>query len=474
MSRERAVSAIERGALSELQHVLDKSEWDIGSEPLDAKGQTALHIACANGHLDIVQYLVTMKGCSVTVENLPGHISIYTPLMLSFVNKHWKIANFLLQIDHNSAFMLKELIITIYGESFMMELAKEALVASCKEGYFELVKCLTKIGWPIAIGDYRETTKLARQSDNLQIVKYLLTHCQCTMPDDMSEMHIACIQGVVEKVKIALESNRSSILGIADHYGTTPIHYATLEPNLLRMIVQYAGKMLLNINNNVGNTPLHHSIKYECIESVTLLVEAPGCDVNLANVKGEAPLIAACKYSNSAIVQLLVTSERCDINTRDSEGNTALHIAVRSHSSGKLENVQCLLQNDKCDPNVINKSDQTPLHIVCHRGDIPFLEALVADKRCDLNIQDGNGDTALHIGVENVEVVKYLLESGRSRCDIYNEKGLTQFHNAIAYGVMTSVEVMMKNGANTLQTSNDMFQNTPIHIACIYCRINFF
>ena len=464
MSRDSAVSAIERGNLSELQHILEKSEWDIGSEPLESIGQTALHIACANGHLDIVQYLVNKKGCSVIVKDVYGQ----TPLILSFINKHWKVANFLLLIAPKSEINELAGVLGSYNKSIVMEIAtKEALVASYKEGYFELVKYIIESGWH-TVG--HEETQLARFSGNMNIVKYLLTHCQCTMPDDMSEVHIACIQGDVENVKIALESNGPSIFGTPDSFGTAPIHYTTLEPNILKMVVQYAGEILLNITDSMGNTPLHHSIKYECIESVTILVGAPGCDVNLANLKGETPLIAACKYSNSDIVQVLVASERCDINTSDNKRNTALHIAVSSDSSGRLESVQCLLQSDKCDPNVINKSGYTPLHIACHRDFIPVLEALVADKRCDMNIRDGNGDTALHIWVKSVKVVKCLLESGRSRCDIYNEKGLTPFHKAIANGVMASVEVMMKNGVNILQTTNDKFQNAPIHIACVYYR----
>ena len=372
-----------------------------------------------------------------------------------------------MQIAPDSVTNELEVILTFYNISVVMELAEEALIASCIEGYFGLLKYVTKIGCHII-----NIIQLARCSDNLHIVKYLHNHCQCIIPDDMSEVHIACIQADAKKMKMALDSNGSSLISTADHFGTTPIHYATLEPNFLRMIVQYAGKILLNITDGKGNTPLHHSIKYECIESVTILVEAPGCDVNIANLKGETPLIAAYKYSNSDIFQLLVASERCDLNTSDSEGNTALHIAVSSDSSDRLENVQCLLQNDRCDPNVINKSGFAPLHIVCYRRNIPLLEALVADKRCDLNIQDGNGDTALHIGVENVAVVKCLLVSGRSRCDIYNQEGLTPFHKAIANGVMASVEVMMKNGVNILQTTNDIFQNAPIHITCKHSRLD--
>ena len=428
----------------------------------DSNGQTALHIACDSGHLDVVQYLVNRKECAVTMEDMYG----YSPLMLSFINEHWEVVNFLLQTAPDSVINQLEVLLTTYDMSIVMELVEEGLIASCKESYFGLFEYLIKNKWYIV--NLKEITQLARYSDNLHFVKYLLTHCHCTMPDDMSEVHIACIQGNVGKVKAALDSNGSSLLGAADHLATTPMHYAILEPNLLKIIVQYAGGMLLNITDGKGNTPLHHSIKYECIESVKIIVESPGCDVNLANLKGETPLIAACKYSNSDVFQLLLKCERCDLNVYDSEGNTALHIVVSSDSNGRLEKVQCLLQSDRCDANVINKSGYTPLHIVCRRGDIPLLEALLTDKRCDLNIQDDNEDTALHIGVENVKVVKCLLESGRSRCDIYNKKGLTPFHKAIANGDIASVEVMMKND----KTSNDKFQNSPIHIACIHSRLD--
>ena len=93
MSKESAISAVERGALSELCHVLEESQLDIRSETLDSKGQSALHIACTRGHLDIVEYLIIVQKCSVTVEDVYGH----TPLLLSLIHKHWKIADVLLQ-----------------------------------------------------------------------------------------------------------------------------------------------------------------------------------------------------------------------------------------------------------------------------------------------------------------------------------------------------------------------------------------
>ena len=89
-----AKSAIERGDLPELQCVLEKSQWDIGSEPLDSEGQTALHIACANdGHLDIVQYLVNERECSMLKEN---HDQV-TPIVIAWINNCYQVTAFLLK-----------------------------------------------------------------------------------------------------------------------------------------------------------------------------------------------------------------------------------------------------------------------------------------------------------------------------------------------------------------------------------------
>ena len=78
------------------------------------------------------------------------------------------MVNYLLQITPDSVINELE---RLFAMSIAIELVKEAIAASCKEDYFELVKYLTK--WHIV--DCKEATQLARYSDNLHIVKYLLT-----------------------------------------------------------------------------------------------------------------------------------------------------------------------------------------------------------------------------------------------------------------------------------------------------------
>ena len=533
MSRESALSAIERGDLSVLQHVLEESQWDIGSEPLDSKGQTALHIACANGHLDIAKYLVNEKRCSVTVEDHYGH----SPLVLSLINKHWIVADFLLKAAPNSDINEQKVIFLTYNKSLVARIAYEALVESCKNGYFELVKYLIReldvhiskediqsacdnghwemllyLRWKrgdsqfagfcphltplhdnvkVALkGELWEVTKVllmlvqqrsshmslglsskglkqlikvvangnlnsacshgylqvveyyhrvgilnseqlggapletARSSGHLHIVHHLLKHCRCTVPDDMSEIHVACSLGDVEKVKTALDRYGSAILSTTDRYGTAAIHYAAYEPAVLSMIVYGEVSergILLSIQDSKGNIPLHHCIMSQCDESVNLLIALHLCDVTHLNLQGKALLHTACEQSNISALQLLVTCGRCDLNIPDSNGDAALHIAVCSESNS-VQMVYCLLQNGRCDINLTNRLHSAPLHVACKQGSIEVVEKLVADERCDPYIQDANGDTALYAAVcseiDKDEKVQCLL--GRGKCQLIN------------------------------------------------------
>ena len=423
MSKENVVSAIENGDLSELQHVLEESEWDIESEPLDSIGQTALHIACDNGHLDIVQYLVNKKRCGVTVGNVYGH----TPLMLSLIKEHWKMAIFLFEIAPTS---VKEKMYTEIYRSRVKRVADSALFESYKNDHNWFVK--EKEKWAFFL--YVKEKSGDNDYDSISPPHLTPIHIQVALTNKLWKSVLSLLK---------LVHNRSSHTSLG-------ISYTGFE-QLIEVIVYKT-----------------EALGVACIRGYIEVVQYYCKTQIITPMQLYRALDIAHSCFNRPIVRYLLTY--CDLNTWDSEGNTALHIAVSSESSDNLENMQCLLQSDRCDPNAINKFGCTPLHIVCHRGAIPFLEAIVAEKRCDLNIQDGNGETALHIGVENVEIVKCLLENGHSRCDIYNEKGLTPFHKAIANGNMASVEIMLKYGANILQTSNDEFQNAPIHIACMYSR----
>ena len=490
-----AISSCERGDLSELQRVLEESQLDIESEPLDSKGQTALHIACANGHLHIAQYLVNEKECSVMVEDVYGH----DPFVLSLINKHWKVAEFLVRLAPSSDSFKKHIGLLHYGESLVAKVADEAFTESCSSGYFKLVKflkekcdihisercvqsaldnghvdialylkfgerdaspnhiasllnkawaskqwdsarfilkCAQKSGSHESIGlsstgldqlievvplnvhtfkiacfqafntacnnGYLEVVRYlhekglsspslealesTRFEGHLHIVHFLLKCCKCTKPDDMSEIHVACIVGDEKKMTSSLASNEDTMLSTTDQYGMNALHYASCEPKILTMIIAVITKentSLFNTKDRIlGNTPLHYAVLAGCTESVSILLRAPGCDINLVNTKGETSLHLACRQSDMMILHMLVTEEMCDLNVQNINGDTALHIAVMGEMPDKYNIIRELTFHNSCNPSTVNHDGMTPLRLAFDTDQVSTVKVLLQCAKC--------------------------------------------------------------------------------------------
>ena len=164
----------------------------------------------------------------------------------------------------------------------------------------------------------------------------------------MSEIHVVCIVGDEEKMTSSLASNGDTMLSTTDQYGLNALHYASCEPKILTMIIAVITKENSSLFNTkdliLGNTPLHYAVLVGCTESVSLLLRAPGCDINLVNTKGETPLHLACRQSDKMVLHMLATEEMCDL---------------------------------RCDPNITNKQGYTPLHIATVNSQIDSLRLLL-------------------------------------------------------------------------------------------------
>jgi len=52
-------------------------QYHCDPESRDKDGDTLLHEACCKGHLDVVRYLVSERGCSTACENKHGNTPLY-------------------------------------------------------------------------------------------------------------------------------------------------------------------------------------------------------------------------------------------------------------------------------------------------------------------------------------------------------------------------------------------------------------
>ena len=444
--------AVERGSLSELCHVLEESEWDIRSETLNSKGQSALHIACASGHLHIVRYLISEQKCSVTVKDVHG----YTPLLLSLMKKRWKIADFLLQKTPKSIVNEQLYGTPTYVKLILTKIFNFALHEAHKKGYLSLLTLINetiKSHYEIyrtneAITD-EQSIKEAQSCGALHHVQYMLKELKCKTPANVPDIYVACITGNMERVKVDLDSKGQSILGTTECYGMAAIHYAAYEPNILSMIAGRVGNngKLFNLSDKRGNTVLHHCVFSGCVDSVEHVIEIPECNLNYSNDEGDAPLHVACKRKNTAAVELLGEDERCDLNIYDKKGDTALHIAIQM---GKSKMLQVLVENG-ADVLRPDRHGNAPIHIACLNFRLNILRILLSCKGCNPNQQNEDGDTALHIVCrmridDDFEYLKLLLsvlvqDIGGPECSV-NHEGDVPLHVECKPGNTAAVQLL--------------------------------
>jgi ankyrin repeat protein len=197
--------------------------------------------------------------------------------------------------------------------------------------------------------------------------------------------------------------------------GLTLLHEATIACNseLIRLLIEQ-GILVVEEQDDNGNTPLHYAAQYDHTESHTVLGELLrlGANINALNGNNETALHIAVNRNCLSMVRRLVNQSGLDINTPNGRGDTALFAACRS--AGKAALVECILaapaEPEAC---LKNEQEQTPLHIAVtlQAGD-EVIRALLNCRRVNTcairNQKDKKGKTALDIACESA---RHLLET---------------------------------------------------------------
>ena len=170
--------------------------------------------------------------------------------------------------------------------------------------------------------------------------------------------------------------------------------------------------ILLEEQDNVGNTALHYAIDSEVYEAVLGL--AHQAVINKANKKGETPLMRALQRKLYDIAELLLYLG-ADVNTSDNYGCTPLIYAIKHHTLAKEELEACKA----------------------------FIEATLK-KGSLLNAQDSDGYTALMhaLAHHNVSLAKCLLDHQADYCTIRNQREETAYMLATQLNIQEIVSLL--------------------------------
>ena len=151
-------------------------------------------------------------------------------------------------------------------------------------------------------------------------------------------------------------------------------------------------RLFLIAGGTVDKSDVFKAIRYGYVESVALMLQSPGFDINCKDSLGHTLLKEAIEYRQIAIVALLLASPGIDVNL-ESGGYSPLSIAAKS---GQSEIVALLLSTSGIDVNFGGiYSHGNPLYAAASNGRVDCVRLLLNAKGIrvdDIHVAAAKGD----------------------------------------------------------------------------------
>lgn len=274
-----------------LERALKACKDPIDLEIEDVNGQTALNIAARNGHLEIVQLLLSLKptaGDSKFKQVDVNHADRdgWTPLRSASWGGHTEVVKLLIDQPFCAIDLAdKE--------------ERTALRAAAWSGHEDILKILIKAGADVNSVDKQGRTSLIAASymGHYDIVEILLENGANVNHLDIDGRSALCVAALCGT------SGYSKVISCLLEHGANTDQL-----------------------DNDGMSPLLVS-SFEGNNEVCELLLENGADPDLADFMGRTPLWAACTAGHAVVVKLLLFWG-CGIDCMDSEGRTVLSIAA--------------------------------------------------------------------------------------------------------------------------------------------------
>ena len=328
--------------------------------------------AAAAGHLNIVQYLLSLEKCKVS-NNI---------INVTARSGEDKVLAWLLTQDE-------------YDPNFVNSKKETPLNCAINRGHLECVKVLLNHN-NIKVDAHHVMS--AFQQKNKDIVVVLLPHI-----------------------------NLDDLVHLKDSNENTPLHLALqkgLDYDIIKKIMKLLlSNLALNVFNSKGLSPFMTACKYGVsIDIVKLLLGKS--EIRAANVKGNTALLYATRSGRDDIVDLLLKKKVAVKRLVNMKGKTVLHKAVKSGSFELLT----LLDEYSLINNVDVKDNKGRTAVMSCVSNLDMLK-LLQSKGAILTNTDNSGNTILHnvclyacdkneSDVE--ETFKYILENHPEMKNIKN------------------------------------------------------
>ena len=285
--------------------------------------------------------------------------------------------------------------------------------------------------------------------------------------------HFESLTTLIENIKATsnVQSLHSVVLNTTDKNESNPLHWGAHfnQVRMISYILESRGdsdssrKLLLNSQDNSGQTALHKACSMGNKEVVLFLLTLPDIDFRITeyNMSWSAVHYAASKSEHSAeCLNALLLNKNCDATALTSNSQSALHIAAKT---GGVEGLGLLIRIRKeigIDPNMRDSTGLTALEWSC----LESYSLQIVTQLASVTTSHGK---ALHLAATrgNCDVISVLLNEGWSAYEL-DEEGRTPCHFAAAAGHVKSVSLFPPSLLSVPSQSGA----TPLLLASHYGR----
>ncbi|CAF3407987.1 unnamed protein product [Rotaria sp. Silwood1] len=383
---------------------------------------------------------------------------------------------------------------------------------ACKEGYLSIVEYLIEQGTTIDAIDadfwtpihyacshgYLDIVKLIYSKEKHFFRKFLLRKTN----SDATCLHLAVQSGNIELVEYIISNFTSDIIKLlinqqAEPFGT-PLHIAAkfCDPSMIRLLYHNgADPSILNSNKQ---SPLHiacASNRFHIVQEFYNLTQS-----SILEIKDKHGQTALSVTTHLDIIDQLITCG-ADISSLDNNDMNAIMIAVSNGQTNIVNRLLSAINHQLLSilDQIENKNQRSIFLIAVQTGSIEMCSLLLTHPCIRWDTIDKQRMNAFHIAAQNnhYELITFLcnhiqqsarlqsirshsnsittiIDSDRSNIeqissilhlyiDAQNEDGKTPLHLASEQGHISSIEILLKYGANAL--IENYLGQLPLHVA---------
>ncbi|KAM3602531.1 uncharacterized protein V6R79_005865 [Siganus canaliculatus] len=255
-----------------------------------------------------------------------------------------------------------------------------------------------------------------------------------------------------ERLDSAYGSSSITVESLSEIVGDCTVSSANEEQGQISELSEQDQNLLTTITED-GDTVLHLAIIHENEYIAQQLIQLfPKEVLDIQNNLYQSPLHLATYLNLTDVVKSLV-EKGARLELQDQEGNTALHVACQQGQVKCATEMTRDISSSKLAPvlETQNWRGLTCLHLAALNRQDQILKLLVK-KGADLNVQEGtSGKTALHLAVElhDITAVKLLLSRG-ANVDAAMFNGCTPLHLAVGRQDTDIANLLCQAGADTM------------------------